>query len=169
MGKTHRSQKEFTRMQPSVKTVPIQKSGLDLETMADVILVKEVPAVEPVTSITDFQGRFGGDEATTSKAIFEALTAAIQNKVNQSARDTADGWLDKESGDPFEGSLAHPDVLNPLKRAMYPVAESMLGVAGGSKKKSEAVQQAVLKLVLGNPQTLEFVKLRSAEKYAKGE
>ena len=157
-------------MQPtSAKMVPIQKSGLDLETMADVILTKEVPAVEPVTSISDFQSRFGGDGATSTKAIFDALSYALQNKTNQAARDTSDGWVDKDTDEPFTGTLAHPDVLNPLKRAMYPVAESILGVAGGSKKKSADVQKKVLELVLGNPATLEFVKLRSAEKYAKGE
>lgn len=133
--------KEATKMSKQV-----QKSGMSLDTFDTVSLYKEVPEVAPVTSVDDALSRVGND----GSKLLAILTEGLQSLAINEARESESGWLAKGengelTGKAFEGTLADPDVVNPVVLQFakllhgYDEATSRKDAEGRKKAKEAAI------------------------------
>jgi hypothetical protein len=101
-------------MTPSAQTkaVPLQKSGISLETFEQTKIYKDYVTPAQVVSMEDALARVGNDHKKLLAVISDGLKAESQRE----ARSSDQGWYElDEKGEktPFTSALVEPEVVNP--------------------------------------------------------
>lgn len=110
MATSTASPRRTKEMTPTPEKRQISKSGIALPAFEDVTLYKDVPAVPAVTSLADAIDRTGNNE----QELFSIITAGLQAKAEQAARETSEGWKDEKGVDASELILVNSEDLNPI-------------------------------------------------------
>ena len=93
--------------QTTIKTL---KSGIDLNSFADVKLYKEVAVIAEVSSVDQAREMLGDDE----KKLLEIITRGLQGEAVEAARKNDEGWKIAETEESFSGTLISNEILNPM-------------------------------------------------------
>lgn len=143
-------------MQPSEQKPaiePVRKSVFDLDTFADVTLVKPV-TFDPATSIEESLKRLGGDHSKLLSVINEGLLEVRKREVRSDdspwmqETEAEDGTVALEA---FDGTIADQKMVNNL---VLNIAKSSFGynkaAAAKDKAAKQKAKQAAMDFVSGN-------------------
>ena len=163
-----------TQTVPTAKAILTQKTGFDLESKSDVLVVK-IGSLAPITSMQDFVSRLGNDSQTILKVINDGMEAYEAERLRA---DSSVPWQTEEEDEngetvltPFEGNLISEEngkklavnVLNIAKLMFgYPASKLPKDAPASVKSETKALKQvAKLKaqeMLLSNPAVVEALK-----------
>lgn len=141
------------------KTLPVQRSVFDLDTMTDVTLFKEV-IFTPATSTEDALARVGRD----AKKFLAIINEGLESEARRSAvLDSSIPWLmedDEGEKTPFAGTPADSKAVNGL---VLNLAKSVFGYTKeSSKDQKKASKEAAMAMITNTPAIREGLKKNAA-------
>ena len=141
---------------PTVRKV--QKSIFDLDTFESVTLLKEVPALAPVTSVQDALTYLQNDTTKLLAVINDGLKA----EQSREARKSDEGWYvedDKGNKSEFDGTPANEKKVNGI---VLTLAKLNGFEKGASKDTKRAAKETARETIKNSPPIMEMLRKSAA-------